>query len=312
MLVAVFLVAAIGVAAIGATNTGLRERALFRDRHPSRTPSHPAQPRRDTSRPAPAPPKLLSTISPPAYFFRPPLRATAAVLVDGATGAVLYQRRPHQRRPIASTTKIMTAVLALERLRPSQKIRIPWWVPRTAPFREGLRRGERVAAWKLLYGLMLYSANDSAAALAAASAGSKARFLRLMNEKARRLGLRDTHFSTPSGVVDRGNWSTAWDLAALTQYAMQNPRFRAIVRTRIARVRWTAPTYGKVYVNKNHLLGSYHGADGVKTGWTTVAGHCLVASAHRGRKRLIAVILHSPDAYRDARRLLNFGFAQAS
>ena len=97
-------------------------------------------------------------------------------------------------------------------------------------------------------------------------------------------------------------------MAGLARYAMANPRFRAIVRTRIARVRWAAPTYGKVYVNRNQLLTSYSGADGIKTGWTTLANHCLVASAHRHGVRLIAVVLRSRDPYRDAARLLNFGF----
>jgi D-alanyl-D-alanine carboxypeptidase (penicillin-binding protein 5/6) len=126
------------------------------------------------------------------------------------------------------------------------------------------------------------------------------------------LGLRGTHFSSPSGVVDRGNYSTAWDLAALARYAMRDARFRSIVRKRIARVKWAAPTFAKVYVNKNQLLTTYRGADGIKTGWTTLAGHCLVASAHRGGRRLIAVVLRSTDPYRDATRLLNFGFGQSS
>jgi serine-type D-Ala-D-Ala carboxypeptidase (penicillin-binding protein 5/6) len=202
----------------------------------------------------------------------------------------------------------MTAVLALERLGYAQRVRISPLVPRAAPIREGLRAGERVRTWKLLYGLLLYSGNDDALALAIASGGSRAVFIRLMNEKAHELHLSDTHFSTPSGVVDRGNRSSAWDLAALTRYALRKPVFRRIVRTRIAHVRWSAPTYEKVYVNKNDLLRTYRGADGVKTGWTTLAGHCLVASARRGRARLIAVVLGSSDPYRDARRLLNYGF----
>ena len=307
------LLAVAAAVAIGAADGRLRDHALFRDRHAAaRSASQHTHARAPAARTVPKALQLLSTVAPATYFFRPPLRATAAILVDANTGAVLYQRRPHQRLPIASTTKIMTAVLALERLPLSEKITIPWWVPRTAPIREGLRRGERVAVWKLLYGLMLFSANDDASALAAASAGSKARFVVLMNEKARRLGLGDTRFSTPSGLLDRGNDSTAWDLATLARYAMQNPRFRAIGRKRIVHVRWSAPTYEKVYVNKNQLLGSYRGADGIKTGWTTEAGHCLVASARRGGTRLIAVVLHSQDPYRDARRLLNFGFAQSS
>jgi D-alanyl-D-alanine carboxypeptidase len=129
-----------------------------------------------------------------------------------------------------------------------------------------------------------------------------------MNEKARELGLSDSHFSSVSGVIDRGNYSSAWDLAALTRVALRNPRFRRIVRQRIVRVPWSAPTYEKVYVNKNSLLGSYRGANGVKTGWTTLAGHCLVASATRQGRTIIAVVLHDAQAPRDARRLLDLGF----
>jgi serine-type D-Ala-D-Ala carboxypeptidase (penicillin-binding protein 5/6) len=174
--------------------------------------------------------------------------------------------------------------------------------------REGLRAGERVPVWKLLDGLLVFSGNDDALALAQAVAGSRWRFVRLMNERARELGLRDTRYSTPSGVIDRGNRSSAWDLAALTRVARREPRFRAIVRTRVVRVRWPAPTFAKVYVNKNALLGTFRGADGVKTGWTTIARHCLVASAHRDGVRLLAVVLGSEDAFRDARRVLTFGF----
>jgi D-alanyl-D-alanine carboxypeptidase (penicillin-binding protein 5/6) len=240
-----------------------------------------------------------------------PISAPAAILVDANTGAVLWAKRPHLRRPVASTTKIMTGVLALEHLPLTKVIRINPLVTRVALNREGLRAHERVAVWKLMYGLLLFSGNDDALALAIATSGSRGAFLQLMNEKARELGLRDTHYTSPSGVVDRGNYSSAYDLAALARYAMAMPRFRAITRTHIAHVKWSKPTYAKVYVNKNMLVGTYRGADGVKTGWTTIAGHCLVASARRGGKSLIAVVLHSPDPYGDARRLLNFGFSKS-
>jgi D-alanyl-D-alanine carboxypeptidase len=240
--------------------------------------------------------------------FRPRLTAAASIVLDARTGRVLWAHNPHKRHLIASTTKIMTALLALEHLRLGEKITIARAVPKTQPFREGLRRGERVRVWKLLYGLMLFSGNDDALALAIASGGSRTGFIALMNQKARALGLRDTHFASPSGLVDDGNYSTAADLAGLARYALANHSFRRIVRTRIARVRWAAPTYGKVYVNRNELLTTYRGADGVKTGWTTLAGHCLVASAHRRGIHLIAVILHARDPYGDATRLLNFGF----
>ena len=236
----------------------------------------------------------------------------AAILVDASSGTVLWQKRPHLRLPVASTTKIMTAVLALERLAPKRIITIDNSVPRVAPFREGLRAGERVPAWKLFYGLLLYSGNDDALALGIAAAGSRGAFISLMNRKARQLGMRDSHFTSPSGVIDRGNHSSAWDMAALARYAMWNPRFRDVVRTRVKRMTWPAPTFGKIYVNKNHLLGSYRGANGVKTGWTTLAQHCLVASAKRGGVRLIAVVLRSPDAYADARRMLDLRFGLRS
>jgi serine-type D-Ala-D-Ala carboxypeptidase (penicillin-binding protein 5/6) len=253
---------------------------------------------------------LLTTPTPPRRG-EPSLTSGSAILVDARNGTVLWAKHPHRPGPIASTTKIMTGTLVLERLPLDRVVTVRRGVPRTPLVREGLRVGERVPAWKLLDGLLIYSGNDDALALAEAAGGSRRGFLKLMNEKARELGLRDTHFASVSGVIDRGNYSSAWDLAALARYAMRDMRFRAVVTTRIARVPWSAPTYRKVYVNKNQLLGSYRGADGVKTGWTTLAGHCLVASAHRRGVRLIAVLLHATDPYRDARRLLDYGFARA-
>jgi D-alanyl-D-alanine carboxypeptidase len=271
-------------------------------------PPHPPAPATPKTGPE-APPTLVVGARPLApHRFTPPLSARAAILVDSNTGRVLWALRPHLRRPIASTTKIMTAVLALQKLEPRDLVTIDPSVPRAAPFREGLVAGQRVRAWKLLYGLLLFSGNDDALALAIGTAGSRPAFIGEMNREARRLGLRDTHFSTPSGVVDRDNYSTAWDLAALARYALRDARFRAIVRTRVKHVRWAAPTFEKIYVNKNGVLGQYRGADGVKTGWTTKAGHCLVASAHRDGARLIAVVLAAPNRYRDVARLFNYGF----
>jgi D-alanyl-D-alanine carboxypeptidase (penicillin-binding protein 5/6) len=129
-----------------------------------------------------------------------------------------------------------------------------------------------------------------------------------MNDEARALGLRDTHFTSPSGIRDRGNYSTPWDLAALTRYAFRDPRFDRLVRTKRIQVPWSAPTNSKIYLNNNFLLHEYRGADGVKTGYTSESGWCLVASATRHGRRLIAVVLDSPNLYADARRLLNLGF----
>jgi D-alanyl-D-alanine carboxypeptidase (penicillin-binding protein 5/6) len=243
------------------------------------------------------------------WAFRPPIAARAAIVVDAKTGRVLWAMRPHRRLPIASTTKIMTAVVALRELGLRTVVNVHPMATRVPLLKEGLRPHERVRAWKLFDGLLLFSGNDDALALAIASAGSRGAFINRMNEMARELGLTGTHFSSTSGVIDAGNYSTAWDMATLTRYALQDARFRRIVRRRIARVPWSPPTYQKVYVNKNTLLGRYPGADGVKTGWTTLAGHCLVASATRRGRTIIAVILNGGNTYRDGRRLLDRGFS---
>jgi D-alanyl-D-alanine carboxypeptidase (penicillin-binding protein 5/6) len=259
---------------------------------------------------APATPeRLLVGGSLLRHTFSPGLLASAAVLVDGKTGRVLWGKQAHERRHVASTTKIMTALLALRKLQPHDIVTIDKSVPRVPLVREGLRAGERVEAWKLFYSLLLFSGNDDALALAIAAGGDKWTFIRSMNAEAQRLGLRDTHFSTPSGVVDADNYSSAWDLAALTRVAMSNPRFRQIVQTHVEHVSWSAPTFAKIYVNNNRMLTTYPGANGVKTGYTHKAGPCLVASATRGGVSLIAVVLDSPNMYADATRLLDFGFA---
>jgi D-alanyl-D-alanine carboxypeptidase (penicillin-binding protein 5/6) len=236
------------------------------------------------------------------------LRAPAAIVIDARTGRVLWEKHAHERRAVASTTKIMTALLALRRLREHDVVTVPAEAPRVPLVREGLRMGERVQAWKLFYGLLLYSGNDDAVTLAVAAGGTRRRFIAEMNAEAKLLGLRGSHFSSTSGVIDAGNYSSAWDLAALTRVAMRNPRFRAIVRRRRIEVSWSAPTFAKVYLNRNRLLSLYPGATGVKTGYTQRSGACVVASATRGRVALIAVVLDSRSEYADAARLLNAGF----
>ena len=143
------------------------------------------------------------------------LSARAAILVDADTGKVLWGRYIHRRLHIASTTKILTALVAMDRLGPRSIVTVDRAVRRVPPIVEGLRPGERVQAWKLFYGLLLYSGNDDALALAVAAGGTRARFVALMNEKARSLGMHESHFRSPSGLLDRDNYSTAWDMAAL-------------------------------------------------------------------------------------------------
>ena len=243
--------------------------------------------------------------APPAKA--PKIKAPVAIVIDAGTGRVLWAKREHMRRPIASTTKIMTALVAMEHLRPNDIVRVTRKASRV-PYGEGLRAGERVPAWKLYYGLLLASANDTAVALAEGAGGTRERFLKLMNKKARALGLRNTQYRSASGLIDEGNYSSVRDLAMLTRYALGVPRFREIVATKHKRVWWRPPTRAKLYENHNKLLWRYAGADGVKTGWTRAAGRCLVASATRHGIRLITVVLDSPDHYRDTIHLLDYGF----
>jgi D-alanyl-D-alanine carboxypeptidase (penicillin-binding protein 5/6) len=258
----------------------------------------------------PEPLHLLSGDDLAGHAFSPPLTTKAAIVVDAGTGRVIWALRPHARLRVASLTKIMTALLAFRKLAPNDVVTVDKSVPRVPLVREGLRAGERVKAWKLFYAMLLYSGNDDALELAIASGGDKWTFVREMNDEARRLGMNDTHFISPSGVVDRDNYSSAWDLAALTRVALRNERFVRVVRTRVIHVPWSAPTYSKIYVNNNLLLRSYRGATGVKTGYTHKSGPCLVASATRHGRTLVAVLLDDPNMYVDATRLLNFGFSQ--
>jgi serine-type D-Ala-D-Ala carboxypeptidase (penicillin-binding protein 5/6) len=298
----------------------------FGRRAEAKTPRHAAAWRQHATIPAKTQPRTQSTRTvsdrspkpPPRLLHGKPLlagahvrvRAPAAILVDAGTGRVLWAERPHQRRKIASLTKIMTATLALHEVPWHSRVTVAHSVTEVPLVREGLRTGERVEAWKLFYALLLYSGNDDANQLAISSAGSVHGFLRQMNDEAQRLGLRDTHYTSPSGVRDHGNYSTPWDLAALTRYAFRNARFDRLVQTRRKQVRWSAPTNSKIYLNNNALLSEYTGANGVKTGYTHESGWCLVASATRHGRRLIAVVLDSPNIYADARRLLNLGFSR--
>jgi D-alanyl-D-alanine carboxypeptidase len=279
--------------------------ALHQAKSPTKTtPTTPAF----THSSAPQPPPRLLYGTPLLAGARVHVHAPAAILVDADTGRVLWAKDPHERRKIASLTKIMTATLALDEVPWQSTVEVRKSVTEVPLVREGLRTGEHVKAWKLFYSLLLYSGNDDANQLAISSAGSVHAFLGQMNAEAARLGLHDTHYTSPSGVRDHGNYSTPWDLAALTRFAFRNPRFDHLVQTKRIQVPWSKPTNSKIYVNNNFLLREYPGANGVKTGYTHEAGWCLVASATRHGKRLIAVVLDSRNIYADAKRLLDLGF----
>ncbi len=245
------------------------------------------------------------------HFKRPP---RAGLLFDIDTGQVLWRRRARLQRPIASLTKMMTALVVDERLRLRDRIRVTRRALRTSGSKVGLmRKGMRLPVRTLLYGLLLPSGNDAARVLAqGAGGGSIRRFVRRMNAMAATLGLRCSHFNTPSGLEDADNHSCAADLAAMARAMLRRPRLTRIVGRRFKVLRF--PVKGRRLYLYNHnplLLKGYRGATGVKTGYTDAAGACFVATARRGPVKLGVVLLDSPDIERQARRLLDAGFASA-
>ena len=230
--------------------------------------------------------------------------AHSAILMDGDTGAVLYEKAADQRALIASTTKIMTAMVVLEQdnLYLDETVEIP----REAAGIEGssmyLKAGETVTVRALLYGMMLSSGNDAAAALALHTYGSIEAFAARMNEKARALGLRDTHFANPNGLDSEENYSTARELGKIAMAALDTPGFREIVSARS----YTAGN--RQLVNHNKLLWQYPGAIGVKTGFTKRAGRILVGAAEQNGRTLISVTISDPEDWRDHRAMLDYGF----
>ena len=237
----------------------------------------------------------------------PAVRARSFLLADAVTGQVLLARDAARARPMASTTKVMTALLVLERLRQQRVVTIS-----TAPGRLGvnaslrLRSGEHLTVRQLLLGLMLESANDAAVALAEAVDSSEAAFVRRMNQRATALGLTATHYASAHGLDRPGHRTSARDLARLWTVAMRRADFRALVATERATIPGPRPL--RRFSNRNELLFSYRWTEGGKTGFTNLARRCLVASASRGGRRLLAVALGSPNAFTDLRALFEYGF----
>ncbi len=234
------------------------------------------------------------------------ISAQKAYVLDAVSGRVLYEKNANDRSLIASTTKIMTALIVCEQCNVLDRMRIP----KEAVGIEGssmyLKEGEVLTLQELLYGLMLSSGNDAAVALAIYCGGTVEGFAELMNDKARNLGLTGTHFENPNGLDSPGHYSTARDLAKLASYAMENPIFAKTVSAKSLKV-------GQRYLtNHNKLLWRVEGADGVKTGYTKAAGRILVSSAMRQGRRLIMVTLDDPDDWDDHAALLEEGFSRYS
>lgn len=232
--------------------------------------------------------------------------ARSAILIEADTGKVLYAQNAHEQLPMASTTKIMTALVALENGDISDMVT----VDASAYGMEGssiyLDLEEEISLNDLLYGLMLSSGNDAAVAIAVHIGGGIGAFADMMNKKALELGAYNTNFVTPNGLHDDQHYTTAYDLARIAAAAMKNPSFREIVSTEYYRAE--TGERARTFKNKNRILWEYPGGTGVKTGYTKAAGRCLVFSAEQEGMGLIGVVLNCPDMFEDAEKILDYGF----
>ena len=236
--------------------------------------------------------------------------ASAAILIEADTGTVLYAKNEKEHRSIASTTKIMTALLTLEAGDPDA----PFTVDSTAILVEGtsmgLKQGDIVTRRALCYGMLLPSGNDAANAAAINISGSYSAFAERMNDKAKALSMENSNFVTPSGLDAKGQYSCAYDLAVLTAYALKNDDFKEICSKSSAKVSFGNPPYERWLSNSNKLLRSYPDCIGVKTGFTDNARRTLVSAACRDGVTLIAVTLNAPDDWQDHTKMLDYGFSK--
>ena len=231
--------------------------------------------------------------------------AECACIIDMSTGRVIYEKNAHKQHTMASTTKIMTALIALE----NSKLDDVVTVSKTAAGKEGtslyLKAGQKASMEDLLYGLMLQSGNDAAVAIAEGVSGSVEEFAKLMTERAHSIGAKNSSFKNPNGLDEEGHYTTAYDLALITKEAMKNEKFSEIVSTKSKTILEGTQTVS----NHNKMLRNYDGCIGVKTGFTKKSGRCLVSAAKRNGVGIITVTLNAPDDWRDHTNMLDYGFS---
>jgi D-alanyl-D-alanine carboxypeptidase (penicillin-binding protein 5/6) len=234
--------------------------------------------------------------------------AVAALVMDAKTGEILFEKNAHVPLPMASTTKVMTGLLGVERLRPHEVIHVSAYAASMNPSKIYLRPGEVMRADDLLQAILLKSANDASVALAEKVSGSEAEFARLMTRRARELGALNTHFENASGLPADDHYSTAYDLAIILRYAMQRLDFAEIMQMKTASIESIA---GRAWTIRNHnrLLWTFPGALGGKTGWTRASRHCYVGMVEQGGRTLIVSVLASSRLWNDINELLLYGFS---
>ncbi len=255
--------------------------------------------------------EILQTVAEPSKELN--LNSKAVVVIDRESKKILYGKNENDRRAMASTTKIMTCIIALESSKLDETIVVSKQAAAVGGSRLGLSAGDKITMIDLLYGLMLCSGNDAAAQIAQTIGGSYEGFSILMNSKAKEIGLKETHFVTPHGLDNDEHYTTAYELALLTDYALNNQKFKQIVGTKTKSILING--YQKNINNTNELLGVLNGVNGVKTGFTNNAGRCLVVSCVRNDMNLISVVLGADTKRfrtKDSIKVLEYAFANYS
>lgn len=241
----------------------------------------------------------------------PEISAKSAIVMDADGHEILFGENIHKKLPMASTTKIMTSLLTLEAAEKNDNpVTITDEMVRVEGSSMGLRAGNKITLESLAEGMLAVSGNDAANSAAIAIGGSFGSFAGLMNKKAISLGMKDTHYVTPSGLDDENHYSSAYDLAVLASEAMENKDFADIVSKKIIKIHFELPNEIRTYKNHNKLLSMYDGCNGVKTGFTKKSGRCLVSSAEKNGVRIIAVTMSDPCDWEDHQKLLDYGFSK--
>lgn len=235
--------------------------------------------------------------------------AESACLIDAEDNGVLYGKDEDKIMHPASTTKIMTAIVALESGKLDEPLVITPEAVNTEPSSLGLRLGDKITLREALTGMMIVSGNDAAVAVAQTVAGSVPAFAKMMNDKAKELGAKNTHFVNPHGLTNYKHYSTAHDMAIIASYAMKKPEFRQMVNKQAYNMKYMDGHTVYVTTTNRFLKSGFYGANGIKTGFTNAAGDCLVASATRGKKTMIAVFYNDDYRWDDAPNWLEFGFS---
>ncbi len=236
------------------------------------------------------------------------ISAQAAVLMCVESGEVIFERNPHEKLSMASTTKIMTSLIALEAGMPEKEITVTKEMVAVEGTSMGLLEGDSVSLTELVYGMLLQSGNDAANTVATVLGGDAEGFAALMNERAEQIGMNNTNFVTASGLDDEEHYSTAYDMALLACECVGNPLFVSICSDKSETLTYGNPPYARTVTNHNKLLWSYPDCIGMKTGFTRKSGRCLVSAAKRNGVTLVAVTLNAPNDWSDHRQLLDYGF----